>query len=96
MKTSLKFVSLAALTAATLALPAAAQEMKDPVMQDSVKCTPKSSAKCTGKCSMTHHKHHKHHKHHAKMSGEKADGMAMHKCGAKCGAKCSAKCMPKN
>ena len=58
MKTSFKFASLAALTAATLALPAAAQDMKD-----SVKCHPKpgmtkcgakknmKSDKCAAKCA---------------------------------------------
>lgn len=52
MKTSLKVASLAALTAATLALPAAAQEMKG-----SAKCAPNTemakcgAAKCAGKCA---------------------------------------------
>ncbi|GCB05237.1 hypothetical protein PSUB009319_28680 [Ralstonia sp. SET104] len=51
MKTSLKLASLAALTAATLALPAAAQETKG-----TAKCHPKAEmakcgAKCAGKCA---------------------------------------------
>lgn len=42
MNTRLKMASLAALTAATLALPAAAQDMKD-----GAKCAPKASmSKC--------------------------------------------------
>lgn len=56
MKTTLKVASLAALTAATLALPAAAQEMKG-----SAKCAPNTemakcgAAKCAGKCSPGKH-----------------------------------------
>ena len=47
MKTSIKFDTLAALTAATLALPAAAQDMKD-----GAKCKPKAGmSKCCGKCA---------------------------------------------
>lgn len=47
MKTSLKMASLAALTVATLALPAAAQDMKD-----AAKCKPKTGmSKCCGKCA---------------------------------------------
>jgi len=50
MNTRFKMASLAALTAATLALPAAAQDMKN-----GAKCAPKGSmskccAKCSGKC----------------------------------------------
>lgn len=80
MKTSFKLASLAALTAATLALPAAAQDMKDPV-----KCQPKAAmAKCGTK------KHVKNAKYGAnkKMKGTK--------CGAKCTPKCGAKCAAMN
>lgn len=45
MKSSFKFATLAALTAATLALPAAAQDMKN-----SAKCKPKTGLhKCMAK-----------------------------------------------
>ena len=82
MKTSFKLVSLAALTAATLALPAAAQGTRDPA-----KCMPKAEAakcgaKCAGKTGM---------KKHRKMSSCSAK-----KCGAKCSAKCGAKCASKS
>ena len=46
MNTRFKMASLAVLTAATLALPAAAQEMKD-----GAKCAPKAMAKCCAKCA---------------------------------------------
>ena len=47
MKTRFKMASLAALTAATLALPAAAQELKD-----GAKCAPKAGmSKCAAKKS---------------------------------------------
>jgi hypothetical protein len=80
MNTRLKMASLAALTAATLALPAAAQDMKD-----GAKCAPKASmskccAKCAGKCCVKDMKKGK--------CGAK-------KCAAKCAPKCAPKCMPK-
>lgn len=80
MKTSFKLASLAALTAATLALPAAAQDMKDPV-----KCHPKTGmAKCGAKK----------HKKSAKCGANKE--MMGAKCAAKCAPKCGAKCAAKN
>ncbi|GGH51786.1 hypothetical protein GCM10010975_05680 [Comamonas phosphati] len=83
MKTSLKFASLAALTAATLALPAAAQDMSG-----AVKCQPKTAAKCgTKKCAP---------KVAAKCGATKCGPKASAKCGAKkCAPKCGAKCSPK-
>ncbi len=77
MKTSFKLASLAVLTAATLALPVAAQDMKDPVKcqpkMGAAKCGAKAGAKCAGKCS-------------PKMSAKAA------KCGAKkCAPKCAPK-----
>jgi len=72
MKTSFKLASLAVLTAATLALPAAAQDTKDPV-----KCQPKTDmAKCDAKCGAN-----------KKMMGAKCAAKCAPKCGAKCAAK---------
>lgn len=88
MKTSFKFVSLAALTAATLALPAAAQDHKD-----TVKCQPKAAmTKCAAKCGA---------KCGAKMDMKSTKcaakkEMKVAKCGAKCAPKCGAKCAPKH
>lgn len=82
MKKSLKIASLVALTAATLALPAAAQEakgsMKCQPKTGMSKCGAKADAKCASKC------------------GAKTANKA--KCGAnKCAAnKCAPKCAPKN
>ena len=101
MKTSFKFVSLAALTAATLALPAAAQEMKGAgkcmPKAESAKCGAKCGAKsemkcgakCGTKCSMKKHTHGA--KCGAKKHSHKGVAMGSHKCGAKCGAKCASK-----
>ena len=88
MKTSFKLISLAALTAATLALPAAAEEMKD-----AVKCQPsagmaKHGMKCSAKCGA------KKHMKTSKCGASKE--MKNMKCGAKCAPKCNAKCAPKN
>ena len=53
MKTSFKLATLAALTAATLALPAAAQDTKD-----AAKCSPKAGmSKCGSKKGVSKHKH---------------------------------------
>ena len=85
MNNSLKLVSLAALTAATFALPAAAGDMKDSAKSmpsmDMSKCCAKCSAKCCAKMKrgMKHGM-----KHGAKKHAHKA---GMMKCGAKCGAK---------
>ena len=80
MKTSLKMASLVALTAATLALPAAAQDTQDPMKcqpkAGMSKCGAKAGAKCAGKCG-------------AKMANKA-------KCAPKCAPKCAAKCAPKN
>lgn len=80
MKTSLKFASLAALTAATLALPVAAQQGKD-----TSSSTPKTNMnKCAAsKCAAT------------KCATKKPVHKCAAKCGAKCGAKCAPKCAPK-
>ena len=55
MKTTLKMASLAALTAAALALPAAAQDMKGATKcqakTDMAKCGAKAGAKCGAKCA---------------------------------------------
>lgn len=81
MNTSFKLASLAALTAATLALPAAAQDTKG-----AVKCQPKASmAKCGVKCGA---------KCGARWAGGK--GVKAAKCGAKCAPKCAPKCAAKN
>lgn len=82
MKTSLKIASLAALTAATLALPAAAADMKETQAKCQPKasigkCEPKCDAKCAGKCAP-----------------KKLDPAKHAK--AKCGAKCAPKCAAKN
>lgn len=84
MNTRFKMASLAALTAATIALPAAAQDM-----QDGTKCAPKAGmskcrAKCAGKCSPKDAKH--------KCAAKKC----MPKCAPKCAPKCMPKCAPKN
>ena len=86
MKTSLKFATLAALTAATLALPAAAQDMKD-----TVKCKPKTGmSKCRGKCAP------KCCAKPAKCMAKKCAAKCGAKCAPKCGPKCAPKCAPKN
>ena len=83
MKSSFKLASLAALTAATLALPVAAQEM-----QGSMKCHPKSGEpKCGAKCGAGKSAK------SAKCGAEKKK-KAM-KCAAKCAPKCAAKCAAK-
>ena len=76
MKSSYSRFALAALTAATLALPVAAANAAD----TNGKCAPKSqmqkcSAKCAGKCGAKQKK------------GAKCAG----KCAAKCAAKCAPK-----
>lgn len=81
MNTRFKMASLAVLTAATLALPAAAQDMKD-----GAKCAPKTGmskccAKCAGKCCAKDMKQSK---------------CAAKKSAAKCAPKCMPKCAPKN
>lgn len=77
MKTSLKLASLAALTAATLALPAAAQAIKDPV-----ECMPKAgAAKCGAKKDMKV----------SKCGVKKCAPKCGAKCAPKCGAKCASK-----
>ena len=79
MKNALKLVSLAALTAATLALPAAAEDMKDPAKCKAATGMSKCSGKCAGKCGA------KMSKHGVKKHSHKHNTM---KCGAmKCGAK---------
>jgi len=81
MKTSLKLVSLAALTAAIVALPAAATSMG----AGQAKCQPAATmVKCGAKCGASKcapkHRHHR----------------AKHHAAAKCGAsKCAPKCAPK-
>lgn len=80
MKTSLKMTSLAALTVATLALPAAAADMqgaraKCQPKAGMSKCGPKSAAKCGAKCAPKKH---------------------VAKCAPKCGAKCAPKCAAKS
>jgi hypothetical protein len=54
MNTSIKGATLAALTAATMALPVAAQDMKNPAKcaprSSASKCGPKKQAKCSAKC----------------------------------------------
>lgn len=88
MKTSLKFATLAALTAATLSLPAAAQDMKDPV-----KCQPKAGmSKCGAKCNVKAGA--KKHMKSPKCGANKA--MKDAKCAPKCAPKCGAKCAVKN
>lgn len=86
MKTSLKLASLAALTAATLALPAAAQDLKGPIKcqpnASAAKCKAKCGAKCAGKCG-------------AKM-GVTASKCGAQKCAPKCAPKCGPKCAPAN
>lgn len=77
MKTSFKLATLAALTAATLALPAAAQDTKD-----AAKCSPKAGmSKCGVKKSVAKHKH----------GTKKSMAKCGAKCGAKCAPKCAAK-----
>ncbi|MDE2600479.1 MAG: hypothetical protein KGL40_12735 [Rhodocyclaceae bacterium] len=78
MKTQLKLASLAALTAATLSLPAAAQ---DEAM--AVKCAPAAMAKCGAKCAPKCHAK----KHPVK----KAAQCGTSKCAPKCGPKCAPK-----
>jgi hypothetical protein len=75
MKTSFKFATLAALTAATLALPVAAQDMKD-----GAKCAPKVG---TSKCATKPMKKSK--------CAAKCSVKCAPKCAAKCGAKCAPK-----
>jgi hypothetical protein len=88
MKTFLKMASLAALTAATFALPAAAADLQG----GQVKCQPAMGmaacgAKCAGKCATKNHAKARH-------GGSKH---AKAKCGAKnCAPKCGAKCAPKS
>ncbi|MDE2604478.1 MAG: hypothetical protein KGL68_01005 [Burkholderiales bacterium] len=80
MKTSLKMASLAALTAATLALPAAAEEMKE-----GAKCAPKAGmTKCAPKKAA------------AKCGAKKCAAKSASKCAPKCAPKCGAKCAPKS
>lgn len=77
MKASLKFVSLAALTAATMALPAAAADMQD----GQGKCQAKPGmAKCAGKCG-------------PKMKAKAKCGAmkCAPKCSPKCAPKCAPK-----
>lgn len=81
MKKSVKMASLAALTAAIIALPAAAG-----AMHSSNKCHPKTSMhKCGAKCSAKMGK-----------CGAKCQAKCGAKCAAKCGAKPAAKCAPKS
>ena len=98
----LKLTSLAALTAATLALPMAASaqtpEATAPMQAETMKCGAKCGAmhKKMAKCGAMHKKTAKH--------GAKCGAMhhKMAKCGAKhgdmakSGAKCAAKCGAKN
>jgi hypothetical protein len=77
MKTSLRFASLAALTAATLALPAAAQDSSY-----GAKCQPKAGAsrccaKCASKCCVGP----------AKCGARCGARKCAPKCAPKCGAK---------
>ena len=77
MNTSFKLVTLAALTAATLALPAAAQDMKD-----STKCSPKTGmSKCGAKKSVAKDKN----------GAKKCMAKCGAKCAPKCAPKCAAK-----
>lgn len=81
MKTSMKMASLAALTAATLALPAAAADLQ----HAQAKCQPKAGMakcgpKCAGKCASKRHGK-------AKCGAKKY----MAKCAPKQGAKCAPK-----
>ena len=84
MKTSFKFATLAALTAATLALPAAAQNI-----QGGAKCKPKTGmSKCCGKyatkcCAKS-----------AKCKAKKCAPKCSAACAAQCSAKCAAQCAP--
>ena len=86
MNTSLKMASLIALTAATLALPAAAQDTQDPMKcqpkQGMAKCGSKCKAKCASKCGAK-----------SKCAAKKC---AAKKCAPKCAPKCAAKCAPTN
>jgi hypothetical protein len=89
MKSSFKMASLAALTAATLALPVAAADMQDAqakcqAMAGMTKCGPKCVAKCAAKCGPKKHSK-------AKAGAKKCAP----KCAPKCGAKCAPKCAPK-
>ena len=88
MKAFLKMASLAALTAATFALPAAAADLQS----SQAKCEPAMGmatcgAKCAGKCATKNHSKVTHgSRRHAKT-----------KCGAKnCAPKCGAKCASKS
>lgn len=77
MKTSFKLATLAALTAATLALPAAGQDTKD-----AAKCSSKAGMSKRGfKKSVAKHKH----------GTKKSMATCGAKCGAKCAPKCAAK-----
>ena len=81
MKASLRFVSLAALTAATIALPVAAADMQG----SPAKCAPKADmAKCGAKCAPKASKC-------APKAAPKGDAMA--KCAP---GKCAPKTAPKN
>lgn len=102
----LKLTSLAALTAATLALPMAASAQAP----DTTSSAQSETMKCGAKCGAMHKKMAKHSAKcgamHKKMARCSAKCGAMHKkmakCGAKhetmakCGAKCAAKCGAKN
>lgn len=77
MKPTLKLASLAVLTAATLALPAAAAEVAG-----QTKCAPSEMAKCGAKCGPKCHAKN----HHAKKAAKCGA-----KCGAKCAPKCAPK-----
>lgn len=88
MKTQLKLASLAALTAVTLALPAAAQDTTTAPS----KCAPSAKVKCGGKCAPKCHAK----KHPVKKAAKCGAGKCAPKCGPKCAPKCGPKCAPKN
>jgi len=85
MKTYLKLASLAALTTAIVALPAAATSMgAAPATCHPASSMTKCGAKCAGKCaSKQHHTMKKHHPMQAKCGAKKR--------AAKCAPKCAAK-----
>jgi hypothetical protein len=96
MKNSSKLVSLAALTAAIVSLPAAATGLDASAVTGShgagmAQCATKCSAKCTAKCGAKCAPH-KHKAMHGKCSAHKGKAAGAPKCGAKCGAKCAPKC----
>ncbi|GGE91844.1 hypothetical protein [Massilia psychrophila] len=84
MKTQLKLATLAALTAATLALPAAGQN----TTTAPAKCAPNAMMKCGAKCAPKCHA--------KKHTVKKAAKCGASNCAPKRGPKCGPKCTPKN